>query len=639
MTRHLLLIVLSACLLSGCSGGGDDTAQAPAPPVAPPAPTNTPDGTGDVIAPPPPPPDVGGNTPAASGETTQGLAAPAASLAPHARGLSIVRPEHFAVLKLDMASARKSKLAQSLPEEQVKEMAKNVGPGRQVDDFAGMAEKVDLLWAAIGPSVANGPPEMPVSFAIYIRAINPEAITDFLTEDTDFPTENSSPKGETIDYHGQQYKSIDERGGKSYYWHNDAEFFFAMDEAIIKQAIDASGKIADSPLLKKLAGSKLDADFVVAGSLGHFKEPATEALTGMLQEMKLPIPLHLTAGPLPGQIEYATIAIDLDDPQLIDIDADMDSPEAAENFKTSLAGLVSLGNIMLAQFEQQAPDDPAAKEMFATAKKVLSAIKVENNDKHFDASLAHLPELDKLPEALAAAGSAKPRIDELSNARQIGLAAANFNAAYGRRWPANIKDEEGNDLLSWRVAILPFAEEKLLYDQVDRKAAWDSDANRELLDIELYAYKTSASEDARMTSWKLLADAPGGLMFISTGEGTEVPWAQPDNFVIDPANPTAALGPEPEGGYVVAYRDARAMRMPLDELLAALGLDEAPVPTTDAPKARTWTDATGKFKIEATLVSVADGKATLKRSDNGTEIAIPVDKLSAADQEYLKSIE
>ncbi len=637
MTRHFFLVVLSVCLLCGCSGGGDDAAQRRRRPPRPrrrlqrlSLPTrssrrrllrllrrSSPAIQQTARLPP---------------AQRSNLSAAPQELAAHARGLSIVRPEHFAVVKLDMANARKSKVAQSLPEEQLKEMANNVGPGLDTDVMGTLAEKVDLLWAAIGPPVEGGPTKMPVSFALYLRANSPQAITDFLKM-------NPPPESETIDYHGQQYESIPEMGERAYYWHNGAEFFFAADEAIIKQAIDAGGKIADTPLLKKLAGSNLDADFVVAGSLGNFKQPATDALTGMLKQMQLPIPLHLTAGPLPGQIEYATIAIDLDDPQLIDIDADMDSPEAAENFKTSLAGLVGLGNVMLAQFEAGASDDPAVKEMFATAKKVLGAIKVENNDKHFDASLAHLPELDKLPEVLAAAGSRSRRIDELSNARQIGLAAANFHLAYGRRWPANIKDEDGNDLLSWRVAILPFVEEDILYRQVDRKAAWDSDANRELLDRELFAYKSASNDDGRLTTWKLLPEAPGGLMFISTGEGTEVSWAQPDNFVIDPANPTAALGPEPEGGYVVAYKDGRAMRMPLDELLAALGLGEAPAPTTDAPQARTWTDATGKFKIEAVLVSAADGKATLKRSDNGQEITIPIDKLSASDQEHLKSME
>lgn len=52
--------------------------------------------------------------------------------------------------------------------------------------------------------------------------------------------------------------------------------------------------------------------------------------------------------------------------------------------------------------------------------------------------------------------------------------------------------------------------------------------------------------------------------------------------------------------------------------------------------ARTWTDKTGKFRVEAELVSVADGKVTLKRADNGKEITIPLLQLSAADRKFFR---
>lgn len=50
---------------------------------------------------------------------------------------------------------------------------------------------------------------------------------------------------------------------------------------------------------------------------------------------------------------------------------------------------------------------------------------------------------------------------------------------------------------------------------------------------------------------------------------------------------------------------------------------------------REWVDATGKFKIEAELVSVEEGKALLAKPD-GTRVAIPLEKLSEADREFLK---
>lgn len=51
-------------------------------------------------------------------------------------------------------------------------------------------------------------------------------------------------------------------------------------------------------------------------------------------------------------------------------------------------------------------------------------------------------------------------------------------------------------------------------------------------------------------------------------------------------------------------------------------------------KPRTWSDASGKFKVEATFLRVEDGKVVLRRAD-GKEITVPVDRLSEPDREYL----
>ena len=51
--------------------------------------------------------------------------------------------------------------------------------------------------------------------------------------------------------------------------------------------------------------------------------------------------------------------------------------------------------------------------------------------------------------------------------------------------------------------------------------------------------------------------------------------------------------------------------------------------------AREWTDSTGKFRVEAELVVVRSGKVILEKPD-GTILTIPLDKLSAADQDFLK---
>ena len=68
----------------------------------------------------------------------------------------------------------------------------------------------------------------------------------------------------------------------------------------------------------------------------------------------------------------------------------------------------------------------------------------------------------------------------------------------------------------------------------------------------------------------------------------------------------------------------------------------APVnPAEVAPAAsglRTWSDTTGKFRIEAELVSVEEGKVNLKKKD-GEVVSVPLAKLSKADQEFVAKAE
>ncbi|QDU29891.1 hypothetical protein ETAA8_50070 [Anatilimnocola aggregata] len=69
----------------------------------------------------------------------------------------------------------------------------------------------------------------------------------------------------------------------------------------------------------------------------------------------------------------------------------------------------------------------------------------------------------------------------------------------------------------------------------------------------------------------------------------------------------------------------------------AVSRENKPVaePPAAAPVAvggkRTWTDSTGKFKVEAAFLSLADGQVQLKKND-GKVIALPFDRLSTDDQ-------
>jgi DNA-binding beta-propeller fold protein YncE len=86
----------------------------------------------------------------------------------------------------------------------------------------------------------------------------------------------------------------------------------------------------------------------------------------------------------------------------------------------------------------------------------------------------------------------------------------------------------------------------------------------------------------------------------------------------------------PERGRVIQSIPVKLTDSERVAIAAAGGTAAAP-----PPKLRTWTDRTGKFRIQAELVSAAAGKVKLRKTD-GREIVVPADRLSEADQDYVR---
>jgi hypothetical protein len=82
------------------------------------------------------------------------------------------------------------------------------------------------------------------------------------------------------------------------------------------------------------------------------------------------------------------------------------------------------------------------------------------------------------------------------------------------------------------------------------------------------------------------------------------------------------------------YVDTRVTEIYVRSSIAIL-LACVALPAADA---REWKDSSGQYAVQAELVRVVDDRVELRRTD-GTLIAVPVAKLSAADQQYLKSLQ
>ena len=92
---------------------------------------------------------------------------------------------------------------------------------------------------------------------------------------------------------------------------------------------------------------------------------------------------------------------------------------------------------------------------------------------------------------------------------------------------------------------------------------------------------------------------------------------------------------------IIASKEVRKL-----ERLAARGQsDESPSGSSGSPgsspfksasKLRTWTDATGEFKIDATFVKL-DGDTVILKTADGEDLEIQLDQLSAADRTHAKA--
>ncbi len=177
--------------------------------------------------------------------------------------------------------------------------------------------------------------------------------------------------------------------------------------------------------------------------------------------------------------------------------------------------------------------------------------------------------------AVQSAREAARRLSSMNNLKQILLAFHNYHDVH-RNLPAPIqRSADGDPLLSWRVAILPYIEQGALYDEFHLDEPWDSEHNLKLLDRMPTTYADpSLPLPPGMTvyhvpvgeGWLFSADAPTSFRQITDGlsntialfeanADTAVPWTKPADAEIDPDDPLANMAKHRVGGFNVGFAD------------------------------------------------------------------------------------
>ena len=81
--------------------------------------------------------------------------------------------------------------------------------------------------------------------------------------------------------------------------------------------------------------------------------------------------------------------------------------------------------------------------------------------------------------AVQAAREAARRMQCTAGPKPLALAMHNYHDTHGSLPPAYTVDENGRPLHSWRVLLLPYIEQKELYDKIRLDEPWDSEYNQQ----------------------------------------------------------------------------------------------------------------------------------------------------------------
>ena len=191
--------------------------------------------------------------------------------------------------------------------------------------------------------------------------------------------------------------------------------------------------------------------------------------------------------------------------------------------------------------------------------------------------------------AVQAAREAARRNVSMNNLKQIMLALHNHHDVE-RAFPAQaICDATGKPLLSWRVAILPYLEQKALYDKFHLDEPWNSEHNLPLL-AEMPEIYIDPSSPALVTvggKTHYLAVSGAGTAFTGKAEGTNfaeirdgasvsiavlqvddahaVEWTKPADYdaAANAANPTAGIGSLHPNVFLTGFADGHVVATPM----------------------------------------------------------------------------
>ena len=345
--------------------------------------------------------------------------------------------------------------------------------------------------------------------------------------------------------------------------------WLATDLRALPLDVEASMRRSVWPFLQSLSGSELiglslrmEEKSLLATATTLYKDGA--AANASLEYWKLQT--ELMRGFTKGGAGIASLAplaaAAIDTPSVRQLFG-LDSPEAMDVLKSPAAtmGFAYLTGWLVEQ-------DEFLEKLQFQAKGNAVALSAKLSPVHVQSGLAVSAVLGGIMvPAIQKVRDAADRMTSQNNLKQIGLALHTYHDAMGAFPPAVVRDKNGKALYSWRVLILPYLEQDVIYKNWKKDEPWDSPHNKPLSDVVLKVYTLPGNPDGvsnrtpyrvfigKGTGFEELKGQPSkGIRFADITDGTTntiavveatetVPWAKPEelDFVAGKALPP--LGP------------------------------------------------------------------------------------------------
>jgi len=217
-------------------------------------------------------------------------------------------------------------------------------------------------------------------------------------------------------------------------------------------------------------------------------------------------------------------------------------------------------------------------EMAALGEKSLEKATIKKDGEAVEASLevtvGKAPLIAMLKQATDKMRVASSRMRSANNLKQIGLALHNYHDAHGAMPPQAVYDKDGKALLSWRVLILPYIEQDVLYKKFKLDEPWDSAHNKKLLAqvppifaaidgkntvphgtfYQVFHGKGAMFEGKRGTKFAGITDGLSNTLMVVEA-AKDVPWSKPDDVPFDADKAVPKLGAFFEDGFNALFGD------------------------------------------------------------------------------------